>query len=515
MDGVLPQSRCKLVLPLSTVVDTTPSRADQAATTEDNPDHADMCKEHKVHIEDFSWIQSVKEKLNSARSQPYSSRPRTIFRVPENIRRGDPKAYEPLVVSIGPYHCRFAQRGSRVVMQDHKWRCVRHLLSRHRSRERATQLLDRCLLQLKALDYEVRSCYSKDLHSDQHKLASIMLLDGCFIIHVLLKQLENEGRPLIAVDERRRDEGIVEKEETVELDIGDEVENVEGPVLGMLWIWNIVVYDLLKIENQIPFFIIQLLFDILKTPADEGIDLVNLALQLFSNIHPNRSRASPLMPRSKIHHLLHLFHSTLIPSESTTLASAKHVHLTAPPEWIPCATDLKLAGVKFRKNESAESFLDVSFKNGLMEIPQLRIYDYTPSLFRNLIAFEQCYPDTKTYVTIYAAFMDCIIDTAEDVRLLDLKGILVNRLSTDEAVAHLFNSLCNQIHYASDRNYLSDLFVEVKQYHESKWQRWRAGLIRDYFSNPWAGIAVVAAVALFLLTIEQSIFSALSYFFPP
>lgn len=526
----LPEFRCKLFLPMSTVVSSTPSRADQAARKEEeraasiiNPDYADLCKEHRVDIEDFSWIQTVRKKLNSARPQLHSSRPRTIFRVPENIRRGDSKAYEPLVVSIGPYHYQLAQRGTRVAMQDHKWQCVRCLLSRHKSQEQATQLLDRCLLQLKALDCEVRSCYSKNLHFDQRKLASIMLLDGCFIIHVLLKQLENEDRPMVAVNERRRDEGMEKqkqkgnrkKEEIVELDIGDQEENIEGPLLGMLWIWNLIVYDLLKIENQIPFFIIQLLFDILKIPADEGIDLANLALQLFSDIHPNKSRAFPVMPRNKIHHLLHLFHSTLIPSEPRTLALAKHVHVTAPPEWIPCATDLKLAGVKFKKNESAQSFLDVSFKNGLMEIPQLRIYDYTPSLFRNLIAFEQCYPDTKTYITIYAAFMDCIIDTADDVKLLDLKGILVNRLSTDEAVAHLFNHLCNQIHYASDRNYLSDLFIEVKKYHESKWQRWRAGLIRDYFSNPWAGIAVVAAVVLFLLTIEQSIFSALSYFVPP
>lgn len=529
MDELPDQFRYKLFLPMSSVVRTTPSRADQATRKEEeravsitNPDYADLFKEHKVDIEDFPWIQTVRKKLNSARPQPYSSRPRTIFRVPENIRRGDSKAYEPLVVSIGPYHYRLAQRGTRVAMQDHKWQCVRHLLSRHKSRERAAQLLDRCLSQLKALDCEVRSCYSKSLHFDQRELASVMLLDGCFIIHVLLKQLENEDRPMVEVDERRGDEGMEkekqkqkqkgdgEKEGIVELDIGDQEENIEGPLLGMLWIWNLIVYDLLKIENQIPFFIIQLLFELLKTPADEEIDLANLALQLFSDIHPNKSRAFPVIPRNKIHHLLHLFHSTLTPSEPTTLALPKHV-----PEWIPCATDLKLAGVRFKKDESARSFLDVSFKNGLMEIPQLRIYDYTPSLFRNLIAFEQCYPGTKTYITIYAAFMDCIIDTADDVKLLDLKGILVNRLSTDEAVAHLFNHLCNQIHYASDRNYLSDLFIDVKRYHESKWQRWRAGLIRDYFGNPWAGIAVVAAVVLFLLTIEQSIFAALSYFFPP
>ena len=519
------------ILPLAAVVSTTPPETDQAAKKEEervpfifNPDDLCLSKEHKVDVNDSSWIKTVRKKLNSVRPQPYpSSRPWTIFRVPENIRIGDSKAYAPLVVSIGPYHFRHAQRGTHVAMQDHKWQCVRHLLSRHRSRERATELLDRCLLELKALDCEVRSCYSRNLNFDQNKLASIMLLDGCFIIHILLKQLVNENRMMVTVEERRREEGMEkqkekemreEEEEIVELDIGDEEENIEGPLLGMLWIWNLILYDLLKVENQIPFFVIQTLFDFLKTGADEGIDLANLALKLFHDIHPNKSKTFTAMPRNKIHHLLHLFHSTLTPSQPT-LVLAEQVNITTSPEWIPCATDLKFAGIKFKKNEAAQSFLDVSFKDGVMEIPPLRIYDYTPSLFRNLIAFEQCYPDTRTYVTIYAAFMDSIIDSANDVKLLDLKGILVNRLSTDEAVADLFNKLCNQIHYASDRNYLADVFVKVKRYHESTWHIWRAGLIRDYFNNPWAGIAVVAAVVLFLLTIEQSIFAALSYFCPP
>lgn len=197
------------------------------------------------------------------------------------------------------------------------------------------------------------------------------------------------------------------------------------------------------------------------------------------------------------------------------------------PRWTPSAMELDRAGVKFESKEEAHSFLDITFKwnktkivpwlkSGRMEIPPLQIYDYTSPLFRNLIAFEQCYPDTEMYVTIYALFMDCIIDQAEDVRLLRLEGILEHKLSNNQAVAELFNQLGSQIHFFWFTNYLTDQIIDVvlnvNNFYELKWHKWLAGLRRDYLGSPWAIISVLAALILLLLTIEQAIFSALSYF---
>ncbi|KAG1328014.1 UPF0481 protein [Cocos nucifera] len=149
-----------------------------------------------------------------------------------------------------------------------------------------------------------------------------------------------------------------------------------------------------------------------------------------------------------------------------------------------------------------------------MEIPPLRVTDHTCSLFRNLIAFEQCYAGAMTYITTYAVFMDCIIDEAKDAQLLHLRGILVNRLSTDKALAGLFNKLCNEIHYSSNNNHLADLFMEVHGYYNSKFHKWRADFKRNYFSSPWTIISVIAAVLLLLLTIEQAVLAGFSYLHP-
>ncbi|KAH7661445.1 hypothetical protein IHE45_15G064400 [Dioscorea alata] len=467
---------------------------------------------------DSPWMIRVRTKVNKRRGRAHAKRPCTIFKVQDNNRGCNPDAYTPLVVSIGPYHHhQYPDRNSNFkAMKNHKWLCLRRLLFRHRSRRGATELLDRCLLEMKSLDADVRSCYSESsqINMDAQSLAMVMLLDGCFILHLLVKQQNLINH--VSNKDRDNDDDDEVKDGEILLELGDGDEDMEQePLLRTLWIWNFVLYDLLKLENQIPFFVLTTLFDLLKVPSDEGVDLVNLSFKLFSDIHPSKTQTFPILPAAdQVHHLLHLFHSSLVPSNNDHVLDIPKA--VKAPEWIPNATELHQAGVKFVKKENAGSFLDISFSsNGTMEIPELCLYDHTEPLFRNLIAFEQCYPDTRTYVTIFGVFMDCLIDTPKDIRSLHLNGILTNGLSTDEAAADLFNKLCYQIHYAFDRNYLHELFVDVNKYYNSRWNQWRAKLMRDYFSNPWAIISLMAAVMLLLLTVVQSFFAAYSYFRPP
>ncbi|XP_010912062.4 UPF0481 protein At3g47200 [Elaeis guineensis] len=508
-----------------------------------------------------------------------SDKPCTVFKVPKHIRELDPQAYDPVIASCGPFHhcpcCwnsglqydkdpteyhELAYKSevvdslgpfqhdhtySTTVMQHHKWRCVGHLLSRYRCKEFQNQLLRLCLSDLKKKDAMVRSCYSEGLPAwlDEQKLASIMLLDGCFIIYFMLERKENE--------DRKKKKGM--KEKTEENDAGM-LEQLEAPTVAGLFTFNLVLYDLLKLENQIPFFIIKLLFDQLKPCKD---DLVDLALQLFKGIHPEESESfknKKEKSTGEYHHLLHLFYSSrtaLAGSTSklgcirstieciksqwkkTEAAGSTQETLTSAPKWIPSATELNRSGVKFkRKKQQANNFLNITFerrkmkimpllclwklclmfRSGRMEIPPLQIYDYTGPLFRNLIAFEQCYLHTEMYITIYALFMDCIIDQAEDVRLLHLGGILEHKLSSDRAVAELFNQLGCQILFLPEKIYLANQIERVNKFYDSRWHKWLANLRRHYLGNPWAIISVLAAIFLLVLTIEQAVFSALSYF---
>ncbi|XP_008779873.3 UPF0481 protein At3g47200-like [Phoenix dactylifera] len=522
---------------------------------------------------DGEWINDVRARVNLVQSMHHPKRSCTIFRVPEHIRRLDREAYEPLIVSLGPFHngklgCSF--------MECHKWQCVRHLLSRHPSPEHASQLLNQCLLELKKQDNNVRSCYSEALCLSTQEMALIMLLDGCFIIYLMLKMCPRKES--LIKKERTKEKGIAKeieklageaREGEVVLNIDEKDELLDSPTVAGLFTMDVVVYDLLKLENQIPFFIIQLLFDHLKVCEDGQINLVDLALRLFGGIHPKESISFKKKSPGEYHHLLHLFYSSRIPSEkpvestsapgeaapsqgaSTSAPTSKSIpgcielvkwrkaevdpprrSPTTAPKWFPSATELDRAGIKFERKEQADSFLNIKFqkrkippplclgklflmlRSGRMEIPPLQIYDYTGPLFRNLIAFEQCYFDTEMYITIYALFMDCIIDQAEDVQLLYLRGILEHGLSNDQTVADLINQLRSKIHHFPEKNYLLNQIEEVNSFYEVTCHKRVAALRRDYCSSPWATISVLAAAFLLLLTVEQAIFSAMSYVQP-
>ncbi|KAH7661347.1 Armadillo-like helical-containing protein [Dioscorea alata] len=468
-------------------------------------------------------------------------------------------AYDPSVVAIGPYHHdTYKKRPTLKAMHDHKWHCVWRLLLRStNSKTEAPKLLSKCLKAMKSMDAAVRSRYAEDLaNMTSRELALIMLLDGCFIIHVLLNyngDMKWGGIPKrVKLGEINDNEDSQEEEDDIaagheddqeEEDIAAELQyvmeeeeditagheyvkhliemfpvtvkeiEIHFQVIQLNKVWDTILLDLVKVENQIPFFIIQTLFDKLKTSGDNNINLVKIADKLLRPLHPSHSKSSTTTlpeqsgskrstttPSEDVHHLLHLFHSKL----------------DFEIEWVPSVTELQLAGVEFvDKKGSDVSFLDISFKDGTIEIPKVNLHGTTISLFRNLIAYEQCnYRFIEGYVTAYASFMDYMINTPKDVELFELKGIFINQLGTPDHAATFINQLC---HHNQDRgnNYLQGSMREIKNYYNSKWHKWRAGLKRDHFKNPWTIASLVAAVILLLLTVEQSFFAAYSYFRPP
>nr|CAD1841054.1 unnamed protein product [Ananas comosus var. bracteatus] len=197
------------------------------------------------------------------------------------------------------------------------------------------------------------------------------------------------------------------------------------------------------------------------------------------------------------------------------------------PNTIPSATELEEAGVMFKRkgekkkrNESDQhhpgSFLDVAFHDGVLEIPFLSVENSTLSQFTNLVAFEQCggCELEEAYMTSYATFMDCIIDTPGDVAILHRSGILENKLASDKELAVFFNRLSDCASMDYEKHYLAGLFRDVRKYCDSDWPKWRAKLVRDYFSNPWTIISLIAAAVLLILTILQTVYTIYPYYQP-
>lgn len=171
------------------------------------------------------------------------------------------------------------------------------------------------------------------------------------------------------------------------------------------------------------------------------------------------------------------------------------------------ATELLEAGVRFHENTTSKSLLDLSFWGGVLEIPQLRVDDQTESLFRNMVAFEQCHYPDDSYITDYVAVLDYLINTGTDVDILVRSNILENWLGDSHSVAILINGLGNNVIRS---NISSQLFIHCKELNAfcgNRWHKLKATLMRDYCKTPWQTAASIAGILLVILTIIQSVCS--------
>lgn len=151
---------------------------------------------------------------------------------------------------------------------------------------------------------------------------------------------------------------------------------------------------------------------------------------------------------------------------------------------------------------------DIDFKNGVLEIPKLKLQFETESLFRNMIAYEQRHY-SENYINDYVFIIHHLVNTPKDVELLVQNGIIENWLPDKEGASTLINNLSRGTTMLPDSFYFSSLCEALHVHCKSPRNRWRANLKQNYFNTPWAGISVFAAVFLIILTVVQAVFSVL------
>ncbi|XP_037494063.1 LOW QUALITY PROTEIN: UPF0481 protein At3g47200 [Jatropha curcas] len=251
----------------------------------------------------------------------------------------------------------------------------------------------------------------------------------------------------------------------------------DDPLFKMPWLSKILMTELLLLENQLPWFVLHRLFDLTK--VDHG-------------------------------------------AETRSLVELRNIILSGSDDAggdflrIPCVTDLLKAGIDFTVGEKTE-LVKIIFENGILTIPPLVILENAESLYgnliayeqvmRNLIAYEQCDRSLRDRITGYAAFLDNLIKSSEDLEYLKKKGIVYFYLSAED-ISSFFNRLYKD---ADLVNYTyRKISEDVNAYCESLWPRWRTMLLRDYFNNPWSTMAFFfCATVILVLTFLQTLYAML------
>ncbi|KAF3341730.1 hypothetical protein FCM35_KLT00368 [Carex littledalei] len=395
-------------------------------------------------------------------------RPITIFRLPMFIREKNKDMHEPKLVSIGPYYHNTEMLNT---MKEHKWWCLRDFMETH-----CINLPD-CIQNIGTLEAVARQCYSETLSLGRDEFVQMLILmDASFLNS--------------------------------------------------------------SVSTTIPFFILHELFN-LATRSDRSCNGTSCKLRdlIFGILPPKILWRQPQISCKKIHHVLHFYYLCMVPHPGSmrqagkspsqknikyggkvTLAgieqdkNTKARHYSAERDKslaIPSVTELHEAGVRFKRKRKPRHLFDITFEDGVMEIPELYIDDLHCVLLANVLAFEQTSYGPREIVSHFVSFLDNLIDTKLDVSWLEHRRILINMIGSEAEAANYINQLgkWNLVEHSDE---YKSFIINVQRYATSLWPRYRSTLMRDYFINPWTTISVIAAIILLGLTLCQTYYTIYS-----
>ncbi|KAF2308265.1 hypothetical protein GH714_039867 [Hevea brasiliensis] len=388
-----------------------------------------------------------------------------ICKVKGSLRGTNDNVYDPQKISIGPYH-----HGERLkLMEDQKWRYAHALLNRKPNLEAS---LNDCVAALREVEHRARACYEDggDIDWSSDKFLKMMLIDGCFIIELFLKFSVKSLR-------RRYD-----------------------PIFSTPGMLNILRYDLILLENQIPLFILQRLYQVVPIPKQCTYSFAELAFRFFKDMIPGDQKINQEKFSQEAHHLLDIICHCLQPT-CPRVRKAEQQQANSEHKHQPSATELQGSGIRI-KMARTYNLLNIKFANGILEIPLLEVDKYTKSLFRNLIVLEHFSSDNQ-YITSYAIFMKNLIREEKDVKLLQRRQILINYDGTEEKMVELFEELCKGVEVKEF--YYDGLCEQVNGYKGKSWPKKLKS--RKGRSNPRLSPMLLVGMSVLLLTLVGTLFS--------
>ncbi|KAH9783173.1 DUF862 domain-containing protein [Citrus sinensis] len=373
-----------------------------------------------------------------------------IYRVPQQVRSLNPKAHAPQLVSIGPLHHRNNEELK--AMEEQNLRYLEYFL------QRTEVSIGTFLTSIKKKEAKLRVCYAETITLESKDCVTMVLVDAVFLIEFLLRYSCPRS-----------------------ITIGDPIFT-KSKMVSNMWL------DIWLLENQLPLFILDDLFNLAKTEMyhDDyyGVSLLSLTRRFYKDIHEFPSIEENLFEIhfSEAEHFLDLLRLCFQPPPTQSQSQSRAQPSKLRTQNIPSVTDLYQAGVK--------------------------ISESTEVLFRNLQAFERLRCDTR-YINDYVIIMNYLVNTPQDVELFVQSRVIENWLWDSEAVSTLFHNLVQETSLSAIDFQYSDLIENLKAYCGHRWHRWKAILKQDYFNNPWASISVIAAVILLVLTAIQATCSIL------
>ncbi|XP_023004239.1 UPF0481 protein At3g47200-like isoform X2 [Cucurbita maxima] len=385
----------------------------------------------------------------------------SIYKIPFFMTQTHPKAYEPQVVSLGPYnhgkqHLSPMELEKLKLFHSFKTRCLLDVESIVRG---VSTILDELMESYDRLEEEWTQ--------DPGKFLQLMIVDGCFMLGFLIS-------------------------------CPNSLINVSPDIKQ----------DMLLLENQLPMLLLEKLYSIAGRNVQLPQDPKKLVCKWLS-IPQNEVMKDCL-------HILEMYKESLLyPPIDRRDWSAELDHSDPECQVIPPATKLHEAGIKFKRSKT-ESLRDVWFdtKRGVLWLPQLMVDDDTESTMLNVMAFEKLHMKAGRKVTSFVILMSNLIDDERDVAVLAGEKILANAVGNDKEAAGLFSRLGSGAAMGLD-SHMAGVHKMVNAHCNQPWNERCATLKHDYFQSPWTIISLCAAIFGFIILILQAIYQFLDYYLKP
>ncbi|XP_030955520.1 UPF0481 protein At3g47200-like [Quercus lobata] len=392
-----------------------------------------------------------------------------IYRVPYHLRKWNPEAYTPQVISIGPYHHGKKKFQTMEKVKERYFDCFM-------KRERAAG--EDLVTTITNMEDRIRCCYVETVQLGSVEFVRMIRLDASFILELFLRC--NDPRSW----------------------------EIDDPMLVEGWLITTVWHELLLLENQVPFFVIEEIYHLALPSRSNSLSLIQLTFNFFESLNIHKKD-----PNVKIQNFTDLLRLFQLPNEDKLPKRQREMIF---PKY--SATQLREAGVKFKvvsskcvenpqQKRKSNCVLDLNFRNGVLKIPHLVFEDNTEACVRNIMALEQCDPRKELYYTDFFLILDRLVNTTKDVDILCDKGIIVNSLGDNNVVTSIINNLNRGIGRDDMNEDYCRLCDALNKFYEGRWHRWKALLRHQYFSSPWRTASTIAAIVLLVLTLIQTIFS--------
>eukprot|EP00258_Populus_trichocarpa_P024278 XP_024440297.1 UPF0481 protein At3g47200 isoform X2 [Populus trichocarpa] len=404
-----------------------------------------------------------------------------IYKAPAALCDSNRASYTPRVISIGPFHHDSESEKLRP-MEIQKQRYLKEFCKRLRgeTKEQVRESLNVLSSTIEDEKDKIKHCYADNTFHQfsRNQFVKMILFDAVFIFELFLKNEE---------------------------DIRGNKRYQHDFIIGKPWLRAAIQRDLILLENQLPFFILEKLYSLaIEETNPDYRSFLDLSCRYFEKYGKNKTKPDETKPYEVLHFTDLVRH----------FLSFKHPQLESPDgkqiKNLYSATMLHQAGIKFKALPD-ECLLDIrawketenTVKKGELHMPPLEIDNSTECLFRNLMALEQCHYPRQEFICRYVKLLDFLVDVEKDVDLLIENKVIVSRLGDSKAVAELMNKLCLEIvEVTSGYDALSQL---LNDYYDSSWNKNKAYLVSVYFQNVWIGTGTVIGLIILAITVTRFI----------